>query len=387
MDIYYIDYENVNSFGLKGVHLLGDNSQVNILYSKKADNVKIDALTQLMMSKAEIHFIPVHVGTPNALDFQLITLLFLGYQSGNRYFIISKDSGYDCSIKTARENGAPDVWRFRDIESAVLGTEKHEAPSLPAPEAAFQEEAKNEGAEADSLTAALDKAENHTSPAAGDILVTILPDREADVPANFQADSQMKVQADAQTSPQPDAPTDTLPEPQSASGEQNPAEGSSQHRSRRRRRSSRKTSQAHIAAQTAEEEGQARQNFSPEASDMQESTPKPEPDAASLKGQDAAPRQNPDSSARQGQDAAPRQNQDNSPVRFPSGKVSEVISRKCGFTPDDKQLMVISDVLRKAKNKQQFYSSIVRRCGQKEGLALYHTIRPAYNDLLAIEAD
>ena len=64
-----------------------------------------------------------------------------------------------------------------------------------------------------------------------------------------------------------------------------------------------------------------------------------------------------------------------------------MISRKCGFTPDDKQLMVISDVLRKAKNKQQFYSSIVRRCGQKEGLALYHTIRPAYNDLLAIEAD
>ena len=42
MNIYYIDYENVNSFGLKGAQLLGSDSKIYILYSKKADNVKID---------------------------------------------------------------------------------------------------------------------------------------------------------------------------------------------------------------------------------------------------------------------------------------------------------------------------------------------------------
>lgn len=121
MNIYYIDYENVSSQGLKGVEALTENDEVNLLYSKKADNVKIDMLTMLMASKAKIHFLPVHVGTPNALDFQLVTLLFLNYREEDHCFIISKDSGYDCCIKTAIENGAPNVARFPNIESAING--------------------------------------------------------------------------------------------------------------------------------------------------------------------------------------------------------------------------------------------------------------------------
>lgn len=119
MNIYYIDFENVNSQGLKGVELLTGNDEVYILYSKKADNMKIDTLTDLMRSKARISFLPVHVGTPNALDFQLVTLLYLHYDNSNHYFIISKDSGYDCCIKTGLENGAPHVQRFTDIAAAV----------------------------------------------------------------------------------------------------------------------------------------------------------------------------------------------------------------------------------------------------------------------------
>jgi len=124
MNIYYIDYENVTSQGLKGIELLTEADEVNLLYSKKAETMKIDMLTQLMASRANIRFLPVHVGTPNALDFQLITLLFLHYTEGNRYFIISKDSGYDCCIKTAIENNAPNVFRFPNIESAVNGGQK-----------------------------------------------------------------------------------------------------------------------------------------------------------------------------------------------------------------------------------------------------------------------
>lgn len=119
MNIYYIDYENVSSQGLKGVEALTENDVVNLLYSKKADNVKIEILTMLMASKAKIHFLPVHVGTPNALDFQLVTLLFLNYRPEDYCYIISKDSGYDCCIKTAAENGAPNVARYPNIESAL----------------------------------------------------------------------------------------------------------------------------------------------------------------------------------------------------------------------------------------------------------------------------
>jgi hypothetical protein len=109
----------VNSQGLKGVENLTENDEVNILYSKKADHVKIDILTALMASKASIRFIPVHVGTPNALDFQLITLLFLHYTKENRYFIISRDSGYDCCIKTALELGADTIARCENIDVSL----------------------------------------------------------------------------------------------------------------------------------------------------------------------------------------------------------------------------------------------------------------------------
>ena len=119
MNIYYIDYENVSSQGLKGIEALTPNDEVNLLYSKKADHVKIDILTMLMASKAKINFLPVHVGTKNALDFQLVTLLFLNYKEEDFCYIISKDSGYDCCIKTAAENGAPNVARFPSIESAL----------------------------------------------------------------------------------------------------------------------------------------------------------------------------------------------------------------------------------------------------------------------------
>ena len=107
MTIYYVDDE------------------VNILYSKKADNVKIDILTALMASKASIRFIPVHVGTPNALDFQLITLLFLHYTKENRYFIISKDCGYDCCIKTALELGADTIARCENIEISLAAPSEY----------------------------------------------------------------------------------------------------------------------------------------------------------------------------------------------------------------------------------------------------------------------
>ena len=119
MNIYYIDYENVSSQGLKGIELLTGEDEVILLYSKKADNVKIDTLTMMMESKARIRFMPVHVGTPNALDFQLVTLLFLNYRNEDYCYIISKDSGYDCCIKTAAENGAVHVARYPNIESAV----------------------------------------------------------------------------------------------------------------------------------------------------------------------------------------------------------------------------------------------------------------------------
>lgn len=147
MSIYYIDYENVSGAGLKGAENLTEGDEVYILYSKKADNVKIEILTSLMSSKAGIHFLPVHVGTPNALDFQLITLLFLDYDPQKTYYIVSKDSGYDCCIKTAAERGATKISRVPTIEASLpsqtqkksrRGSKKKKEDAAPAVTAAAE---------------------------------------------------------------------------------------------------------------------------------------------------------------------------------------------------------------------------------------------------------
>ena len=441
MNIYYIDYENVNSFGLKGAQLLGSDSKIYILYSKKADNVKIDVLSELMKSKAEIHFLPVHVGTPNALDFQLITLLFLGYQNENHYFIISKDSGYDCCIRTAQECGAPNVRRFKDIESSLVRQssaqgsflqDASDVGSVSLPQPAL-DPASNAEPAGDAVNRADESPADGCSPAEA-VSFAILPEETAFTDPGQPAPSENSLDGSGQMTSSIEVPS----------------------RHSRRKRRSRKSSASRV--QKGQEErpeemasdselsvgSSADQKLSPEQNSLKAEQPSPQMSDSLHPGsqphQEREPGtltgniQNIPNSARQAESTVHAESPGNkkpaprpehpAPVqmpvkagrsekaqlaaheepsaqaastlqegvpsqtgscRYPSSRITEVLNRKCSFSPDEKQLSIIRDVLMKARNKQQFYTLIVRKCGQKNGLALYHTIRCAYNDLLSIE--
>ncbi len=442
MNIYYIDYENVNSFGLKGAQLLGSDSKIYILYSKKADNVKIDVLSELMKSKAEIHFLPVHVGTPNALDFQLITLLFLGYQNENHYFIISKDSGYDCCIRTAQECGAPNVRRFKDIESSLVRQssaqgsflqDASDVGSVSLPQPAL-DPASNAEPAGDAVNRADESPADGCSPAEA-VSFAILPEETAFTDPGQPAPSENSLDGSGQMTSSIEVPS----------------------RHSRRKRRSRKSSASRV--QKGQEErpeemasdselsvgSSADQKLSPEQNSLKAEQPSPQMSDSLHPGsqphQEREPGtltgniQNIPDSARQAESTVHAESPENkkpaprpehsAPVqmpvkagrsekaqlaaheepsaqaastlqegvpsqtgscRYPSSRITEVLNRKCSFSPDEKQLSIIRDVLMKARNKQQFYTLIVRKCGQKNGLALYHTIRCAYNDLLSIES-
>lgn len=484
MKIFYIDYENVNSQGLKGVRLLDEDAQVNILYSKKADNVKFDALSELMKSKAEIHLLPVHVGTPNALDFQLVTLLFLNYKAENLYYIISKDSGYDCCIKTAEENGAPGVRRFYDIATALREGSKQVAKpqqarsrqsdpkqgdqqtgsqlagpqqassqqtalqqvgdaqmpaQMPAPLPALSQEpspgqvlsnpaptddayiradltpaadvpvsADLTPADGPQISAGLTWADDAQGPADRAEFPVQNPDAEpADLPAPAQPQGELSQEASnllssADMSEGPDALQEIVFAEVKEEGDTYGAvlsreeETEQAHRSRRRRRSSRKpSSPAESAPSPVHDETPSEEN-APESDHAEK--PKAGRRRSRSKGTRSAgsgaePQiREEDATVRTAEvQAAPAEKQEADPVSSPSGfpakKVREVLNRRTGFVPDDRQTSLIRDVLQKAKNKQQFYTLMVRKFGQKEGLALYHTIRCAYNDLVAIESN
>ena len=116
---YYIDYENVHNEGLKGVQKLQQEEKLHLFYSIKADTLKIDVVRQLMDCPATICFDKIVNGVENALDFQLITALMCNYSAEEKYYIISRDKGYDAAIEMAGKQNRDNIYRCRDIEGAI----------------------------------------------------------------------------------------------------------------------------------------------------------------------------------------------------------------------------------------------------------------------------
>ena len=319
MNIYYIDYENVSSQGLKGVELLTENDEDVLLYSKKADNVKIDILTMMMESRAKIRFLPVNVGTPNALDFQLVTLLFLNYRPENTCYIISKDSGYDCCIKTAAQNGAPNVARYPNIESAV------------------------------NKTPAKKKTRTKTQPANSQDQVLIRPSSAETAPAAESLPS-----AGSTSSPE------SAGESPAASSEENAKKKASRRRGHKKAASPEPDStQADVLTQSRPAREPAAEK-APEQEVLQQRYLSKQFDSKSPVLSGSGTRTEADK-----------------PV-----SILSVIRRRNDVQLDMHQIDLIRDALKNSGNKQQFYSYFVKKLGQKQGIELYHDVKSSYTDLV-----
>ncbi len=378
MNIYYIDYENVSSQGLKGIELLTENDEVNLLYSKKADNVKIDMLTVMMESKARIRFLPVHVGTPNALDFQLVTLLFLNYKESDYCYIISKDSGYDCCIKTAAENGAPNVARYPNIESAVKG--------IPAKKTR--------------------RGRRTASEVSNDTMVTSVKESGRNENRNsnsVKADS--KIAANETPSPETSASQDQIP-----AAEDNTKKRTSRRRGRKKAVSSEVESSENTpmpSEQPADQpiEEQKKADPKKDHKSEHENQTKGHSEHHDNPVKDHAERREDQAKERTDQKDDPANDDSEQHVlqqRYlskqfeaktsPADKakaeadkpvsILSVIRRRNDIQLDMHQVDLIRNALNNSSNKQQFYSYFVKQLGQKQGIELYHSVKSSYTDLV-----
>ena len=98
---------------------LQQEDKLHLFYSIKADTLKIDVVRQLMDCPATICFDKIVNGVENALDFQLITALMCNYSAEEKYYIISRDKGYDAAIEMAGKQNRDNIYRCRDIEGAI----------------------------------------------------------------------------------------------------------------------------------------------------------------------------------------------------------------------------------------------------------------------------
>lgn len=126
MAFYLVDYENVNN--ISGIDKLDESSRVIIFYSKNANTITFDTHKAILAAKASIEYKNVEVGRKNALDFQLSS--YLGYLIGeypsHKFFIVSKDNGFDCLIKFWKEEKGADITLCTNLEGKTQEKEKTE---------------------------------------------------------------------------------------------------------------------------------------------------------------------------------------------------------------------------------------------------------------------
>ena len=133
---FLIDYENVNSAGIKNIPGIGQGDTVIVFYSQNCKNVTLDVFNNIEKLNLKFSSKKVNAGTKNALDFQLSS--FLGYliseeKEKSKYHIVTNDNGYEAVAK---------FWSAEnyDVDCIKINTQKKAA----APAKATAKKAKKE---------------------------------------------------------------------------------------------------------------------------------------------------------------------------------------------------------------------------------------------------
>lgn len=99
MNYYLIDFENVQTDGVKELYGVKEGDSLIFFYSDQCKMLSLDVLESAGKMNLKLSGYKVKIGTKNALDFQLAS--HLGFLAGkgsenDRYYIVSNDKGFDC---------------------------------------------------------------------------------------------------------------------------------------------------------------------------------------------------------------------------------------------------------------------------------------------------
>ena len=98
---FFIDLENVRSYGLEGVLLLRPDDMVYVFYSDNANTLTIPTIESLNESPATVKYIKTNYIGANAMDFQIVTLLGATIERDKcgSFLIISHDNGFKSAVR------------------------------------------------------------------------------------------------------------------------------------------------------------------------------------------------------------------------------------------------------------------------------------------------
>ena len=365
---YFIDFENVRGAGLDGVENLREGDRVTVLYGSRDSALKIDQVKHVMASPAKVEFIQVATGKHDALDFQLVALLFMKMKKSRDYFIISKDTGFDFAIHMAREKGIERVYRRESISGTTLepkklpGRRRKPQRRLPQPRkqsAQNAAEGQQNGQQRD------DKPQQQQEQQRDDKPQQAQGQQRDDKPRQ-QADSQPQV-AQGQQQAQTDGKPQQGQQPQAAQNEQQAQEDRREQRGKKQRKQD-------IPAQDNEQSQQ------PDQTQNEPAQEKAQNDASQAEGKDS-PRQS-SSKRRRRRSSGQRSQQRKDAYRR---AVEQTLSQQLEELPPAKQIDAILAALEACDTKTRFYNFLRKQLGNEEGRALYANVKGSFEELRAIE--
>lgn len=109
MKMYFIDFENIGTAGLKRIQTVDKDDRYYIFYSDACLNISEEILQRIRDQGGTVELYKVDNGASNALDFQLSS--YLGYiirgriHMDDEYIIVSGDKGYDVVCKFWHKRG------------------------------------------------------------------------------------------------------------------------------------------------------------------------------------------------------------------------------------------------------------------------------------------
>lgn len=117
----YVDTENT---GLKFIELIKNMDKswrVFVFYTDHSPRIPFDNMNEIRSLECDLEFIRCFNGTPNALDFSLVTQLGLSVAKRPKSFhiIISDDNGFDASLKMLDTIGYK-VGRYSILNGFIL---------------------------------------------------------------------------------------------------------------------------------------------------------------------------------------------------------------------------------------------------------------------------
>ena len=330
---YYIDYENVRGAGLNGVENLRAGDKVVVLYGSKDSALKLGQVQNVLNSPAEVQFIKVETGKHDALDFQLVALMFLKMKKKRDYYIVSKDTGFDFAIHMANARGMNNVYRRETISGAKLETKK-----LPQPK----------------QTQSPKRLPNPKKARA------------------LQAGKQMTAQLEKPAGNEATAPT-------SLEGATAPAE----KRPRRRRgakQGQQATPEQPVVATAPESVPEVAQEQAPTAQPEVQAAPQAEP--VSKTQQEQAPEQKPSSRRRRRKPttSVPKPLKDQHRL-----DIERVLVKHLGGLPKADRVEIVLAALDQTSSKAQFYNHLRSKLGNEQGRAFYNELKGCYAGLTDVE--